>query len=314
MKLFVMSDIHGDYLAMMEGLKNAEYDCTNLNHQLIVIGDYFGRATTDEGAYGVFKYLTSDEHKNKPICLLGNHEEIFVRDMLTKGYISYMDERNGEDKTIYSFYEHIPNIDDPRTMKPIYDELQKNSAEEDRWSQNLGKGLVLAINKLGEGKQLLEWVNSLPYYYETKHYVFTHGWLPYRVERKVKFSNKADDHESFEAYLAEYPKHTKLVYDYKHKSAKCWHDWLWTETPKNYELHTLLLPHGWKKWIVVGHWHAFAFGEKAKLYTEYELYDNLDEADYNYVIDNKHKVIFCDHCTALGHKINVLVLEDELLD
>ena len=64
MKLFVMSDIHGDYLAMMEGLKKAEYDCTNLNHQLIVIGDYFGRATTSEGAYGVFKYLTSDEHKN----------------------------------------------------------------------------------------------------------------------------------------------------------------------------------------------------------------------------------------------------------
>ena len=46
----------------------------------------------------------------------------------------------------------------------------------------------------------------------------------------------------------------------------------------------------------------------------YDIYDHLKPADFNYVIDDQHKVIFCDQCTALGHKINILVIEDDLED
>jgi len=309
MKLFVMSDIHGDYKAMMAAIKESGYDKKNPDHQIVVIGDYFGRATTGKGPYGIWRYLISNTHKNKPICIKGNHEEYFVAKMLEKGFVSDLDEQNGEDKTILSFFANIKNINkDPDIMDPVYDYLNSlpDKPEPDKfYDRYFGKSYeeeVCAVNMLGEGKQLKEWCDNLPYYFETKNYVFTHGWLPYR---QVKKSPKLSDYNY------------DMVYDYKKLnkySDEDWHHWIWTKTPFDYAQHCSYFPNGWDKWIVVGHWHAFAFGPRAEFFDGWWSKEDVKPEEYNYVVDEKHKVIFCDHCTVYGHKINMLVLEDELLD
>ena len=327
MKYFVMSDIHGDYPAMMQGLKESGYNKKDPNHQIIVIGDYFGRATVGKGPYGIFKYLTSKTHVNKPICIKGNHEEWFVKPMLERGYVSELDCWNGEDKTIYSFFEHIPHINDKDfNMQPVYDYLTKHPvavAFEDRFSVGIMDEEVAAINMFGQGKQLKKWLDEMPYYFETEHYVFTHGWLPYRITETKKISNRAEDYaqdpiEAQELYRKAYVENSKMTYKYHEMdlhSDKQWHYWIWVKTPEEYELHKRYYPNGWDKWIVVGHWHAFAFGPRAEFFQEqyWDKYD-IHPEEFNYVVDEQHKVIFCDHCTVYGHKINVLVIEDNLED
>ena len=315
MKYFVLSDIHGEYDAMIKGIKDSGYDKKNPYHQLVVIGDYFGRAAHGKGPYGVWKYLTSKTHANKPICIKGNHEEYFVAKMFERGYVSELDRRNGEDKTVLSFFSNIPNINkDPNMMDPVWDYLRKHPVAEDfedRWYGAQFEEEVCAVNMLGEGKQLVEWVHSLPYYFETKNHVFTHGWLPYRlIDKKVK-SKKMSDVTGFSIQAEDY----EMTYKYKDMdlySDAEWHHWIWVKTPEEYKNHCYYYPNGWDKWIVVGHWHAFAFGPNAEFFqNHYWDADDVAEEEYNYVVDEQHKIIFCDHCTALGHKINVVIIEDD---
>ena len=142
---FCFGDVHGDEIAMLEGLKRAGYDCSNSNHQIISLGDNFGRASTGGKSKGVFKYLTSKEHKNTPICIRGNHETILL-DIFRRGFLTQTDIYNGEALTISSFAHCSKG-------QAIFD------------PENINKA----------AKIVEEWITKLPWYYETEHYIFTHG-------------------------------------------------------------------------------------------------------------------------------------------
>ena len=152
MKFFVTSDIHGDFMALLSGLDNAGYDLSNKNHQLIICGDLFGRAQVDpDDCIQIYKYVTSPNHKNPPIVLHGNHEDIILG-IFRRNQVTYNDIYNGEHKTIASFarMDETAGAYDPAALQAV----RKNFPE------------------------LENWLKSLPYYFETKRYIFTHGWLP----------------------------------------------------------------------------------------------------------------------------------------
>lgn len=149
MKYFVFGDVHGDYDALMEALNQSGYNPSNKNHQIISLGDNFGRAQTGKKSKGVWKYLISNIHKNKPVCIRGNHELILL-DVLQKGYLSYVDICNGEHKTISSL-AHCS--ESQARFDPEAIELARETGIED-------------------------WIKSLPWFYETENYIFVHGWVP----------------------------------------------------------------------------------------------------------------------------------------
>lgn len=171
MKYFVLSDIHGDYEAMMAGLLQAKYDLSDSGHRIVSLGDNFGRASTGLKSKGVWNYLISHKHKNAPICIRGNHESILL-DVLDKGYLDYVDCRNGEDLTISSFAH-----------------CSKSQAA---WPES-----VRAAADLGLGK----WVEKLPWYFETENHIFVHGWVPEEkgiiVEKLSEVSEKVWDEMSW---------------------------------------------------------------------------------------------------------------------
>jgi hypothetical protein len=149
LKYFAFSDAHGDYDALMRAVERYGYDPENADHVLLSCGDNFGRAETGKGSKGIFEYLTSTIHKNKPICLMGNHE-LILKDILFRRGITANDIYNGEDKTIRSF-------------------LGKSGDEE---------FTAYEIDSLSRG-ELMDWLLALPYYFEGEHYLFLHGFLPY---------------------------------------------------------------------------------------------------------------------------------------
>lgn len=243
MKYFVFSDVHGDFNAMIKALNDAGYEPSNINHQIISCGDNFGRASTGEKSKGVWKYLISDVHYNKPICIKGNHETILL-DIFHKNYLSYIDAANGEAKTISSF-AHCSK------SEAIYNPEMINVAA-----------------KTG----VEEWLIKLPWFYETKNYIFTHGWLPHPINK--------------------YP-----LADYNNIQ---WDEASWAHTLNEYAFFKNKYPTGIGKTLVVGHWHTVDFWN---LYGKNDIYDIYH--------DNKCNVYFIDGCTALNHKLNVLVIEDE---
>lgn len=157
MRLFIFSDAHGDYKALMKGLKEAGYKKENPNHLLISCGDNFGRATSgekNEGSYQIYKYLRSKTHINKPVVIRGNHCSILLH-MIERRDFSGSDYINGELKTLGSF---AGLTEDETFFGPDY-----------------------AFDRVDKLK-VADWIRSLPWYFETQDMIFTHGWIPWNEE------------------------------------------------------------------------------------------------------------------------------------
>jgi hypothetical protein len=167
MKYFVFSDVHGDYGSLIDALEEAGYNPHNENHQIISLGDNFGRA--DDTAYGqggsfaIYRYLTSQHHARPPICIRGNHESILL-DILNRGRLTYTDIMNGEDRTLTSF----SNVSDAR------------------WQ------IDEAIS-LTERTGVRRWIQKMSWYFTTKNYIFVHGFLPHTINDYCSFEQIPDE-------------------------------------------------------------------------------------------------------------------------
>lgn len=253
MKYFVFADPHGNYEAMLSALSQMGYEKDNKNHQLIGLGDYFGRAAQGKlDCVNIYKYLKSDEHANQPICLHGNHESILIN-AIRRRMLTDTDIYNGEHNTFASFAGVYPN-------QIKYDcERQFEAAK-------------IMINC-----GFLDWMENLPWYFETEHYIFVHGFLP--------ISKKQGDFvtDNFEQYDDE-----------------DWNGASWAKTPdmikyfENYDKP--------RRIVVFGHW-------RAKQLREMFLQEH-DEADGEIYIDNNRGLIGLDCTTVLSDKVGCVVLED----
>ncbi|MGN0813553.1 MAG: metallophosphoesterase [Candidatus Coproplasma sp.] len=251
MKYFVFSDAHGDYNALMKAVKEYGYQPWNSNHTLISCGDNFGRAQTGEGSKGIYDYLISPIHKNPPVCLMGNHELILI-DILFKRSISVVDIQNGEHLTLYSFLN----------MNPEEQELT-----------------AYAIDCVSRSN-LMDWLIDRPYFFETPHYLFLHGFLPF------------DWNET--QFITE---------NFANVGKELWDNACWSQTPTMIERFALEFPGGLKKRIVFGHWH------NSDLRISFEPVINY-ETRHSIWRNDKLKLIGLDNCTVLSHKIEMLVIED----
>ncbi len=144
-KLFVVTDVHGHYTLLMQKLKEAGYDKENEEHLLISLGDHFDRGRESREVLRFFRSL------QRKVLIRGNHEDLLEL-ALSRGYISETDLHNGADKTIRSFYG-------------------KDAIDH--------RGTLDVDSSAFEG--VLSFMNGMADYYETEHYIFTHGWLPTRL-------------------------------------------------------------------------------------------------------------------------------------
>lgn len=161
MKLFVCSDIHGHYYEMIDGLRKVGYDDENNEHLLIVMGDLF-----DRGKYSkeIYHYLKDLCDRKKAIVLRGNHEK-FLIDWLKGSDDPFNFVRNGMSYTVDSFLSDEHSFDN----YCIDNECDYTPSSFAKYSEISRKYI------LENEPELLEWLENLPYYYETEHYIFTHA-------------------------------------------------------------------------------------------------------------------------------------------
>ena len=251
MKYFAFADCHGNYGALRNDLANAGYEASNPEHQLIGLGDYFGRAAVSlTDCVNIWKYLKSNEHANKPMCLRGNHEDILIK-AIGRRSLTDIDIYNGEHNTFASFAGRYPN------------QIKRD------WNAQISATETMI--KCG----FLDWLQNLPYYYETEHQIFVHGFVPTKCWQGLR-----------------------LPLDSPQLSSFVWAESAWSQTPNVIEYFMHENPNGINKWIVFGHWRASELNERFNG-KEYEVPTPF--------IDEKHKLVGLDLTTVITDTVGIAV-------
>ena len=160
MRLFAVSDVHGNATALKAALDEAGYNPSDENHLLISCGDNFDRGNEN---VEVLKFL---ERIDRKILIEGNHEHR-LRDILNGAPIVEHDYHNGTVNTLRDFFGEY-------------------SVE--------GEGVPVDFSgKSRTVDRLLEFIGETRYYFETEKYVFLHGWLPNNGSRIIKNWRSAPD-------------------------------------------------------------------------------------------------------------------------
>lgn len=253
-KFFVMSDIHSFYDEMMTALNDAGYNVANEDHYIVVCGDLFDRGPKPVEVFNFFM--------NTPRCILvrGNHEDLF-EDCCHREIALSHDYSNGTFDTITQFGSIGTSI---KNMTP----------------QKVFRNALEYVKPL---------FSKLVDYFETKKYVFVHGWIPVSDAPSIYVKD-------------EYPRY--FHENWREMGDKAWSVARW-ENGMELAEHGMAEPH---KLTVCGHWHT----SWAHSYFENDGPEWGPAANfYPYWSDG---VIGIDACTAYSHMVNCIVLEDEFLD
>jgi serine/threonine protein phosphatase 1 len=250
-KWFVCSDIHSALTPWMVALNEAGFDDNNPDHKVVVCGDLFDRMDETKEVY---EFVLEMLNKDKLVYVKGNHE-LLLNKMLDRGFPLWYDKHNGTEKTYY----HLLNVHSDKT-------------NEDKIGVEIVKELLQPL------------YDKMVNYFETKRYVFCHGFLPV-VEQQPDGTYKINRH-------------------WRRASQKNWEDATWLNGMEMVHNGLCLKD----KTIVVGHWHTS--WARAVFEGKSEFGEGADFSPYYY----KDKLIAIDSCVAHTNKINVLVLEDELLE
>lgn len=144
MKIFAVSDIHGFTSILRRNLSEVGFEVNNPNHLLVICGDLFDRGPE---AKDMLKFIHEIDNK---IMVKGNHEDL-MQDMIIREYPLFHDIQN---KT--------------------YD-----TALQLAWDSSLGDVNYTKLYGIFDNlcSQMVD-------FYETRRYVFVHGWIPATSAKK----------------------------------------------------------------------------------------------------------------------------------
>jgi serine/threonine protein phosphatase 1 len=148
-------------------------------------------------------------------------------------------------------------------------------------------------NKLAAYRDIL--VN----YFETESYIFVHSWIPMITH----FEHGTSKPWWSAGKTFEYDP------DWRKASTTAWEESMWGN-PFSRAFEGL---NKTGKTIVFGHWHCSHGHSVKSVKTDTWVSEFEDDAIWEPYIDEEHKIIGVDRCTAHTNEVNVLVLEDNFL-
>ena len=152
-KIFVLSDVHSFYDAMMSALDEKGFDKDNPTHHIVICGDLFDRGPD---AVRLFEFIKEMNEQGRLTYVYGNHEELLfecIDEVLAGRGVSSHHVSNGTFDTICQI-----------TGMGKYD---------------LGYGLFDREMFKERIRELVDFIyeNAVDYA-EAGEYIFVHGWLP----------------------------------------------------------------------------------------------------------------------------------------
>lgn len=222
------------------GFEKNDFDIDNQQHKIVVCGDLFDRGRQPKQ---IIDFVLA--HKNKIILIKGNHEYL-MEEMIERNKNNFADLSNG---TAYTIVDLCPEW-----------QVSKFDLKEIAKETGLEEVLSLCVD-----------------YFETKHYIFVHGWIPI-IENCCLYDA-----------------------DWRNARKERWEKARW-QNPVDMFRYEIYEPN---KTIVCGHWHCSALWHEKYP----EKYDEFGENE-NFEPFITKDMIALDACTAHTYKVNVVVLED----
>jgi serine/threonine protein phosphatase 1 len=247
MRYFIFSDVHGCYSRLCEELNNKGFDVNNPNHMLISLGDNFDRGKEN---YQMFLFLKEMKEKNKIILIRGNHEDIMLR-MFSTGKVTNTDYINGTYNTIEELAMVYFGKEGYGMFMNNFDKLYYKLKEE----------------------KLFDLLYDMIDYYETKNYIFTHGFIPVLGEKNFKYNPLWREVDKLEFYKARWLNgpEMSIKYGIGERSKK----------------------------IIIGH----------KCIERARILKGEDKNDLSIYEDDN--IILLDAHTVISNQLNILVIEEE---
>ena len=252
MKYYVVADVHGFYSILKSALDDAGFFSDPLPHKLIVLGDLFDRGSE---AKVLQDFVLDLMRKEEVILIKGNHEDLFM-EMIT------------QDRGL-PYSHHVSN--------GTYDTALQLTGFDEVMAQIRHFDFADAARKTPYCQTIIP---AMLDFFETKHYVFTHGWIPCIRERRGVYSHYSTWRDADPM------------------------DWMQARWINGMDASRTASD---EKTIVCGHWHA-SYGHSKLDGNGPEFGPGADFSPYY-----GPGIIALDACTAYSKRINVLILEDEEL-
>lgn len=262
MKYYVVSDPHGYYTHMENALREAGFFDETEPSKLIVCGDLLDRG---EEAKQMIDFMLRLKEEDRLIYILGNHEDLLVQCIhaIACGGV-----------------HEIASGMSPHYINKTWDTLLQISGMDEMEAYHQPYALVKEVLYSPFYRELLP---SALDYYETDHYIFTHGWIPSIIKGHRPYMT----FEYNESWRAE--------------ETRAWQRARWFNGME------LACKHGITekgKTIVCGHFHT-SYGHAQ---IENKCSEFGEDADHSpFYADG---IIAIDACASRNGRVNCIVIED----
>lgn len=256
MRYYVVADIHGFYSELKLALNEKGFFSDALPHKLIVCGDLMDRGAE---AKEVQQFIIDLMDKDQVILIRGNHEDLMMDLLCNWGNKSYL----------LSYHKSNKTTDTVLQLTDTFNIFDENRA--------------YVKERLSNTPFIQKIIPSMIDYYETKKYIFVHGWIPCKHYEE-------NNMDRFEA-----------VDDWRNANPSDWYSARWTNGMAAW--NEGIKEQG--KTIVCGHWN-YSYGHSV---FEHKGSQYGKDADFSPFF--AEGIIAIDACTALSRKINCIVLEDD---
>lgn len=267
-KYFIISDVHGEYDAMVSALKKAGYEHSNPEHQIISLGDNFDRGKKSKE---IFDFLIAEN----AVMIKGNHEEM-LENILKEDQVSHLTlfniAVNGTSQTIESFFSTVGFKFSETTIQDDFVKAKYN------------------FKKTEYGINLLNKLREMPFYFETKNYIFVHAGIDINLENWKESSKDIFTWDVKDSHLPHKVKDKVVIFGHHHSfkvARNAFQDGIPFVVPE-------------EEMTIEGISNYQGQEEFYKTYGPVYIYK-----------DNKLNKIGIDACTNLSNTVNILVLEDE---
>lgn len=256
MRYYVTSDIHSYFTLFKEALTKQGFFEDEEPHKLVICGDLFDRGFE---ALELQNFIVDLMEKDQVILIRGNHEDLMldlIRDWKQKSYLFYHHGRNGTVDTAL----RLTGI----TRENFFYEPDK------------------VLEHLLKSSFITQILPAMQNYFETDHYIFTHGWIPCLSVQNAAGKN----------YMP--------IHDWRTISKEYWDNSRWINGME--AAHDGILEKN--KTIVCGHWHC-SFG-----HSRYENDGEEFGETSNFNPYYAEGIIAIDGCTAYSGQVNCIIIED----
>lgn len=257
MKYYVTADIHGYFSELKEALAEKGFFEDTSSHKLIICGDLYDR---DQEAKALQEFILDLLSNNQVILIRGNHEDLAL-ELLNTWHLKS-----------YKRYHHNAN----GTVDTVCQLTGNSDVDINLHSEMVGRDFM-------QSPYIQTIIPSMVDYFETEHYIFTHGWLP-----------------STSISVTPYIKQFNLNPNWRNADKATWNKARW--------INGMEAAHGGAtvegKTVVCGHWHC-SFGHANYEHDGGEFDNNPNFSPYY-----GDGIIALDACTIRSHKVNCIVIED----